>query len=93
MAGNANDEAESQLSGVSAIAVPDDIFLSIQRATIELFAKSKNEFMSELSNNCDFKELRYVRDMIRMQHCHELNMTNVLLMFHSGCHGNHVSIG
>ena len=71
MAGNANNEAESQLSGVSANTVPDDIFLSIQRATsalskiyTELFVKSKNEFMSELSNNCDIKELRYVRDMM-----------------------------
>ena len=70
MAGNVNNEGESQLSivmsvgGVSAITVPDDIFLSIQRATsalskiyTELFVKSKDEFMSELSNNCDVKEL------------------------------------
>ena len=71
MAGNANNEAESQLSGVSAITAPDDIFLSVQRATsalrkiyTELFVKSRNEFMSELSNNCDVKELRYVRDMM-----------------------------
>ena len=76
MAENANNEAESQLSsvmsvgGVSDIAVPDDIFLSIQRATsalskiyTELFVKSKNEFMSELSDNCDVKKLRYVRDL------------------------------
>ena len=77
MAGNANNEAESQLSsvmsvsGVNDITVPDDIFWSIQRATsalskiyTDLFFKSKNEFMSELSNNCDIKELRYVRDMM-----------------------------
>ena len=77
MAGNANNEVESQLSsvmsvsGVNDITVPDDIFLSIQQATsalskiyTELFVKSKNEFMSELSNNCDVKELRYVRDMM-----------------------------
>ena len=77
MAGNANNEAESQRSSVmsvgsvSAITVPDDIVLSIQRAIsalskiyTELFVKSKNEFMSELSNNCDVKELRYVRDMM-----------------------------
>ena len=30
----------------------------------ELFVKPKNEFMSELSNNCDVTELRYVRDMM-----------------------------
>ena len=54
MTGNANDEAESQLSsvmsvgGVSAISVPDDILLSIQPATsalskiyTELFVKIK----------------------------------------------------
>ena len=28
----------------------------------------------------------------KLQRCHELNMTNALLMFHSGCHGNQVSI-
>ena len=27
----------------------------------------------------------------KLQSCHELNMTNALLMFHSGCHGNQVS--
>ena len=77
MAGNANNEDENQLSSVisvgdvNAITVPDDIFLSIQRATsalskiyTDLFVNSKNEFMSELSNNCDVKELRYVRDMM-----------------------------
>ena len=74
IAGNANNEAESQLSAVTAVTVLDDI----QRATsvlskicTELFVKSKNEFMSELSNNCDVKELRYVHDtmcpMIRKQ--------------------------
>ena len=68
MAGNANNEAESQTSAVisvgdvSTVTVPDDIFLSIQRATsalskiyTELFVKPKNEFMSEL---------RHVRDMM-----------------------------
>ena len=77
MAGNANNKAESQTSSVisagdvSTVSVPDDIFLSIQRATsalskiyTELFVKPKNEFMSELSNNCDVTELRYVRDMM-----------------------------
>ena len=56
---------------VSTVTVPDDIFLSIQRATsalskiyTELFVKPKNEFMSELSNNCDVTELRYVCDMM-----------------------------
>ena len=29
----------------------------------------------------------------KLQHCDELNMTIVLLMFHSGCHDNQVSIG
>ena len=28
----------------------------------------------------------------KLQHCRELNMTNVLLIFHSGCHGNQNSI-
>ena len=76
MAGNANSEAESQLSsvmsvdGVNDVTVPDDMFLSIQRATsalskiyTELFVKSRNEFMPELCN-CDVKEVRYVRDMM-----------------------------
>ena len=57
MAGNANNEAESQTSSVisvgdvSTVTVPDDIFLSIQRATsalskiyTEFFVKPKNEF-------------------------------------------------
>ena len=45
MAGNANNEAESQLSsvmsvgGVNDITVPDDISLSIQRATSALKCK------------------------------------------------------
>ena len=78
MAGNANNEAESQTSSVISVGdvstvttVPGDIFLSIQRATsalskiyTELFVKPKNEFMSELSNNCDVTEPRYVRDMM-----------------------------
>ena len=79
MARNANNEAESQTSSVisvgdvSTTTVPDDISLSIQRATsvlskiyTELFFKPKNEFMSELSNNCDVTELRYVSDMIML---------------------------
>ena len=50
------------VGGVSDIAVPDDIFLSIQRATsalrkisTELFVKSKNEFMLELSKTATLK--------------------------------------
>ena len=28
----------------------------------------------------------------KLQRCHELNLTNASLMFHSGCHGNQVFI-
>ena len=52
MAGNENNEAESQLSGVSAITVPDDIFLSIQRATSAL-SKIYTELLSnQRTNSC-----------------------------------------
>ena len=49
----------------------DDIFLTIQRATFavskiynDLFAKSRADFVSELSELCCTSVLRFVRDML-----------------------------
>ena len=49
----------------------DDIFLTIQQATFavskiynDLFAKSRADFVSELSELCCTSELRFVRDML-----------------------------
>ena len=50
---------------------PDDIFLTVQRSTFamgkiynDLFANSRSDFISELSELCCVAELRYVRDMV-----------------------------
>ena len=49
----------------------DDIFLTVQRATFaiskiynDLFAKSRADFVSDLSELCSTSELRFVRDML-----------------------------
>ena len=50
---------------------PGDIFLTMQRSTFavgkiynDLFANSRSDFISELSELCCLAELRYVRDMV-----------------------------
>ena len=73
MAGNSTVNIDSAVSTQEIPAIPDtdDIFLTVQRSTLvvgkiynELFAKSRTEFISELSNLCSVTELRYVRDMV-----------------------------
>ena len=77
MAGNAiAEDIDSFFTAVPAVSqelLPsqeaDDIFLTIQRATFEvskiyndLFAKSRADFVSELSELCCTSELRFVRN-------------------------------
>ena len=73
MAGSSTVNIDSAVSTQEIPAIPgtDDIFLTVQRSTLvvgkiynELFAKSRTEFISELSNLCSVTELRYVRDMV-----------------------------
>ena len=79
MAGNSNKNADIDSSFTSVPATqelfsspePVDIFLTVQRSTFavgkiynDLFANSKSDFISELSELCCVAELRYVRDMV-----------------------------
>ena len=73
MAGSSTVNIDSAVSTQEIPPIPDtdDIFLTVQRSTLvvgkiynELFAKSRTEFISELSNLCSVIELRYVRDMV-----------------------------
>ena len=79
MAGNSNKNADIDSSFTSVPATqelfsspePDDIFLTVQRSTFavgkiynDLFANSRSDFISELSELCCVAELRYVRDMV-----------------------------
>ena len=79
MAGNSNKNADIDSSFTSVPATqelfsspePDDIFLTVQRSTFavgkiynDLFANSKSDFISELSELRCVAELRYVRDMV-----------------------------
>ena len=73
MAGSSTVNIDSAVSTQEIPAIPDtdDIFLTVQRSTLvvgkiydELFAKSRTEFISELSNLCSVTELPYVRDMV-----------------------------
>ena len=79
MAGNSiAEDIDSSFTAVPAVSqelLPsqeaDDIFLTIQRASYavskiynDLFAKSKADFVSELSELCCTSELRFVRDMM-----------------------------
>ena len=73
MAGSSTVNIDSAVSTQEIPAIPDtdDIFLTVQRSTLvvektynELFAKSRTEFISELSNLCWVTELRYIRDMV-----------------------------
>ena len=79
MAGNSNKNADIDLSFTSVPATqelfsspePADIFLTVQRSTFavgkiynDLFANSRSDFISELSELCCVAELRYVCDMV-----------------------------
>ena len=79
MAGNSNKNADIDSSFTSVPATqelfsspePDDIFLTVQHSTFavgkiynDLFANSRSDFISELSELCCVVELRYVRDMV-----------------------------
>ena len=79
MAGNSNKNADIDSSFTSVPATqelcpspePNDIFLTVQRSTFavgkiynDLFANSRSDFISELSELCCVAELRYVRDMV-----------------------------
>ena len=79
MAGNSNKNADIDSSFTSVPATqelfsspePRDIFLTVQRSTFavgkiynDLFANSRSDFISELSELCCVAELRYVRDMV-----------------------------
>ena len=79
MVGNSNKNADIDSSFTSVPATqelfsspePDDIFLTVQRSTFavgkiynDLFANSRSDFISELSELCCVAELRYVRDMV-----------------------------
>ena len=79
MAGNLiAEDIDSSFTAVPAVSqelLPsqeaDDIFLTIKRATFavsriynDLFAKSRADFVSELSELCCTSELRFVRDML-----------------------------
>ena len=62
----------------------DDIFLTIQRATFavskiysDLFAKSRADFVSELSELCCTSELRFVRDMMASVAKRKLGQCNI----------------
>ena len=79
MAGNSNKDADIDSSFTSVPATqelfsspePADIFLTVQRSTFavgkiynDLFANSRSDFISELSELCCVAELRYVRGMV-----------------------------
>ena len=79
MAENSNKNADIDSSFTSVPATqelfsrpePDDTFLTVQRSTFavgkiynDLFANSRSDFISELSELCCVAELRYVRDMV-----------------------------
>ena len=79
MAGNSNKNADIDSSFTSVPATQelfsspetDDIFLIVQHSTFavgkiynDLFANSRSDFISELSELCCVAELPYVRDMV-----------------------------
>ena len=79
MAGNSNKNADIDSSFTFVPATqelfsspePDDIFLTVQHSTFavgkiynDLFANSRSDLISELSELCCVAELRYVRDMV-----------------------------
>ena len=73
MAESLTVDIDSAVSTQKLPAIPDTdyIFLTVQRSTLvvekiynELFAKSRTEFISELSDLCWVTELWYIRDMV-----------------------------
>ena len=92
MAGNSfAEDIDSSFTAVSAVSqelLPslkaDDIFLTIQRATFavskiynDLFAKSRADFVSELSELCCTSELHFVRDMMAAVVKRKLGQCNI----------------
>ena len=92
MAGNSiaedNDSSFTAVPAVSQELLPsqeaDDTFLTIQRATFavskiynDLFAKSRADFVSELSELCSTSELRFVRDMMAAVVKRKLGQCNI----------------
>ena len=92
MVGNSNKKADIDSSFTSVPATqelfsspePDDIFLTVQRSTFavgkiynDLFANSRSDFISELSELCCVAELRYVRDMVFCIVKRKLGQSNV----------------
>ena len=92
MAGNSiAEDISSSFNAVPAVSqelLPsqeaDDIFLTIQRATFavskiynDLFAKSRADFVSELSELCSTSELRFVLDMLAAVVKRKLGQCNI----------------
>ena len=90
MAGNSiAEDIDSSFTAVPAVSqelLPsqDDIFLTIQRATFavskiynDLFAKSRADFVYELSELCCTSELRFVRDMLAAVVKRKLGQCNI----------------
>ena len=92
MAGNSiAEDIDSSFTAVPAVSqelLPsqeaDDIFLTIQRASYavskiynDLFAKSRADFVSELSELCCTSELRFVRDMMAAVVKRKLGQCNI----------------
>ena len=92
MAGNSNKNADIDSSFTSVPATqelfsspePDDIFLTVQRSTFavgkiynDLFANSRSDFISELSELCCVAELGYVRDMVFCMVKRKLRQSNL----------------
>ena len=92
MTGNSiADNIDSFFTAVSAVSqelLPsqeaDDIFLTIQRATFavskiynDLLAKSREDFVSELSEFCCTSELRFIRDMMAAVVKRKLDQCNI----------------
>ena len=92
MAGNSNKNADIDSSFTSVPATqelfsspePVDIFLTVQRSTFavgkiynDLFANSRSDFISELSELCCVPELRYARDMVFCMVKRKLGQSNL----------------
>ena len=78
MAGSSNAEVDMDSSSTSSASTQDnsnnvnsdDALLEIQRATVtvgkiynDYFALARGDFISSLSECCNYYELRYIRDM------------------------------
>ena len=83
-----NDSSFTAVPAVSQELFPsqeaDDTFLTIQRATFAVskiyndrFAKSRADFVSELSELCSTSELRFVRDIMAAAVKRKLGQCNI----------------